>query len=927
MNKKITKEDIIHLLSKPARYEYFFRTLDKPGWFDFIDEIGAFKEIPPPETIKEEGVIQFPVWWPGYYLIKVAGHIPDKVSNILKGIKTENRMAIDLAMEAILNLPVEFEKNLLPNVDEWLNCKYQGLIDKYSIDLLDKFIKASDYDAAFALFDILSKPVKGIRRDAELRFDTYHYKEHVIKQMVPFLVDKDINKIIEIVEKRLKEAIKLEFGENEHDLSYIGRPTIEDSVQNYDFAIGDIKDIFTVILRDTLSTYFKKDKAGGEKVVIRYLGEKYSTFQRLAVHTIRICDLDNIAAEVLGKKDNLDGYEIHHEYFLLLKNKFGGLSPSMKKQLLDWINSGPNKERDEKSKRWWIADRLFMLKDYILSDQQLKDYLPLLKEYDPEFKKMEHPEYLTYKIGWVGPTSPIDEETIKEMSPDEFVNFIKKEFKPSGGHWQPTPEGLARLLNDIVKENPAPYAAIAERFAEEGIYPTYVSNLIRGLQEAWRGGKDFNWKPVISLCESVSKVFAEPVLEKGMNDWDYGKSTWTRGAIADLFDDAVKNDKHIIPDEYLPKIKEILIFIIENDPNPTPEDESKYGGDNMDYVTHAINCTRGKAMEALFQYALRYARIHVNKEDEKGKGPFPPGQRMEPDIKAFLEKRLKEETSPSVHSMFGRFFIHLYYLDQEWAKKMLADGQIFPIAEDRQIVWDADWQGYMFYSRFYEQIYKLLMSHYERAITTSSHKQTEKREPENSRLAEHMMIAYIWQLEDLVSSGSLVRMFFEEAPAEIRQRAVFFIGATLEKVLIEDKIEPKNAWPRLKELWAKRATESKDEELLGFISWLDNAPENIDALFNLIKASIKSSKGYLRLHDLFEYLLENANNHPKSTIGILLEVIKVKRANKEGYLDPVDMRKIIEETRKYPECKEIVNEAVNILGEIGFYNFRDLLVA
>ncbi|MFA5893990.1 MAG: hypothetical protein WC903_08540 [Candidatus Margulisiibacteriota bacterium] len=931
MNKQpIDKKQIMELLSKPAAYQYFFVNLDKAGWYEFIDEIGAFKEIPPPERNEEGGTIQFPAWWPGYYLIKMANKAPGKVAQTLANINTENQNAITLAMQAMLNLPAENSKTLLAKIDEWLNRKYKGvgLIDKYSIDLLEKLIKAGEFDAAFELFDILSKPIKGAHRHVELRFDTYHYRENIQKQLLPLLIESDIKRVMGIIEKRFKEAIKLEYGEKEYDLSYIGRPTIEDSDQNYDFAIGDIKDIFTVILRDSMLVLVEKDRPEAEKVVNRLLTEKYSLFRRLAIHTVRVKNLDNLASAVLGKRENLYDYEVYHEYMLLLKDKYGVLMPETKKQILDWVVEGPGGEHkdDPGYVKHWQAKHLIMIKEQVLSDLQLSDYYPILKECESEFKKMEHPEHLTYKTSWVGPTAPLDREAIKNMAPDEILDYIKNKFKPSGGHWQPTPEGLARILNDIVKENPAPYAAIAERFAEKCIYPTYISNLIRGLQDAWRGGKDFDWKPVISLCELVSKVFDEPVLENGMDDWDYGKITWTRGAIADLFDDAVKNDKHVIPDEYLPKIREILIFIIENDPNPMPEDETKYGGDNMDYVTYAINCTRGKAMEALFQYALRYARIHANEDDEKGKGPFPPGQRLEPEIKSFLEKRLKEETSPSVHSMYGRFFIHLYYLDQEWAKKLLADGQIFPMAEDKKVIWDADWQGYMFYSRFYEQIYKLLTNHYEKAIKNLGQTPPKKREPENDRLAEHIMIAYLWDFENLSSKDGLLNRLFEKAPIVVRQQAIFYIGSSLRQMKGNDPKSVEEYWPKLKALWTKRVKEVKDEELLGFIDWLEIAPENIDSLIDLIKASIQPSGGYLRLHNLFEYLLENAGSHPKSTASILLEVIRVKKASKEGYIDPVDMRKIIEETRKSPECKEMVNEAVNILMEIGYYDFRGLYV-
>jgi len=279
--------------------------------------------------------------------------------------------------------------------------------------------------------------------------------------------------------------------------------------------------------------------------------------------------------------------------------------------------------------------------------------------------------------------------------------------------------------------------------------------------------------------------------------------------------------------------------------------------------------------------------------------------------------------------MFGRFFVHLCYLDQEWAKKMLAGGRIFPMAEDKSNIWKADWQGYMLFSKFYSQIFELLKNHYDRGINNLIHQTSSERKSENDRLAEHMMISYLWGLEDLDQTNSLINKFFKKAPMIVRQHAIYFIGGSLEKILIEDKINRTNSLPKLKTFWAKRVKEAKDEELLAFLDWLENVPENesIDSLIDLIKPSIKPSKGYLFLHDLFGYLIDNAKNHPVSTISILLEVIKVKKTTREGYADPSDMRKIIEETRKCPECKEMVNEAVNALSDMGYFEFRPLLVA
>ncbi|MCX5751215.1 MAG: hypothetical protein NT099_06080 [Candidatus Saganbacteria bacterium] len=928
--KKPSKEATQKLLriidSKPEYCEYCFRNCDNPAWFEPL--YGVILNIPVPKEMKEEGTIQFPNWWPGQYLLKVADKIPDKVATVLKDIETDNWVALSTAMEIILKLPsLAHAKTLLPTIDKWLDTKYaeSSLIDKYAIDLMAKFAEAGDFDGLFELFKILSKPVKAQKRHKGLRIDIYHYNKYIKEQYFPVLIKEKCKDVIELIEHNLKEAILLEDKKLKNDVSTIWRPAIEDNPENYTF--NDLKDIFLEMLRDALVELAKPKPEAIKDKIEQYLVSEYGILRRLAIHLIRVCIIKDYLAQVLVNRDNLDDRVIYHEYYLLAKENFGSLSNAGQEQVADWILAGPQEEKDEKYVRPWCYRRLQMIKEYVDTLPQKEILEKRLKEYGAEYAKEEHPDLLSHRTSWVGPESPIDKETIRiKMAEGKLIDYLRDEFNPTGKHWTPTPEGLARLLMDVVKDDPAPFAQIADKFYWKGIYPAYITDLLRGFQEAWKDRKDFEWEQILSLCEIVVKVFDDPQIGGERDRFDFGTFEDVRGAVADLLGESVKQDKHHIPDVRLPKVKAILKYIIGTDPDPTSEDEAKYGGDNMDYVTYAINCNRGKAMEALFQYALCFARINADKGEEAGKGPFPPGQRLESDMKDFLEKCLKEETSPSVHSMFGKFFIYLYYLDQEWTTKILKSGQIFPSAEAKKIIWEADWCGYMFFSNFYKQMYELLRDNYERAIDDLPQEEGKKREPENDRLAEHIMIAYLLQLEDITSGNSLVIKFFNRASTRIRERAISFMGSSLRQMMKDDEKSAKEKWPLFKELWEYRLESINDEELIEFISWVEYAPENIEQLSEMIKKSIKLTKGVRFGHNILDYLLANAPDYPKASIDILVHLLKIKRSNQKGYLDPVDMRKIIEEARKHSECKGLVNEAVNVLGELGYYNFRDLLL-
>lgn len=69
--------------------------------------------------------------------------------------------------------------------------------------------------------------------------------------------------------------------------------------------------------------------------------------------------------------------------------------------------------------------------------------------------------------------------------------------------------------------------------------------------------------------------------------------SWTRKAIADLLSAGFENRAGSIPIDFRQKVWTILKPLTD-DPDPTPEDEQRYGCFNMDPATLSINTTRGR---------------------------------------------------------------------------------------------------------------------------------------------------------------------------------------------------------------------------------------------------------------------------------------------------------------------------------------------
>ena len=939
MNEKITREKIKTLLSKPAQYEYFFRHLDKPGWFDFLLKLKIFDSIPGPQLTEDGQYIQFSPWWPGKYLVKISNKIPDKVFNLLKEIKTDNRLALDDCVQAILNMPNQFliknADEIIDLFDEWLDSKYIGLICYRAADLLKKYLDLGFFDGSIKLLDILSKTKKYKSGDLGFRFEIFYYQE-LVKKHLPTLIDNDPLGVLNIIEKNLKDAIQQDLKDNAiDDGSILWRPAIEDSNQNWRF--GKPKDIFTEILRDTIAKTIKTQLQKTKEIIERYLNERFSIFRRLAIHSLRLTDFNDLIVNLLMQKENLDKSEIYHEFFKLVQEKFGILNTQQKEQFINWIIEGPPPDKIgsikdfEVYKRYWQARRLMMLEKYLIDDNTLNKFRYLLDEYKKELTTTEHADFLIYHTSGFGPKSTLAKEEIAKMTPEQFIDWIKNNLQPPFDMMGPSPEGVSRLFQEVVKENPVPYASVSIKFVDEKIFPAYLCGFVRGLEEAIKGNKAFELEPIIRFIENPLKFHEEPKVQARHDEFDIGQYSWVRSTISNLIEALVSKDEIVISRDIMDRTQRVLIELVEKDEDPTVESEIQYGPDaqNMDYVTYCINSNRGKAMHALMQHALRRARMRPEEEKKKeeGEGPFPAGERMDL-YKDFFAERLDKETSPSVQSSYGQFLPFLFYLDQEWVKEMKKNEKLFPKEQDKIQFWQAHWEGYVCFNDFFTQIYDLLKEEYEKAVDGLPNGKDDKkiRLHSEERLAEHLMIAYWRRLEEIENRRSVLNKFFKNAPYNIRSHAISFLANAIEEVKPKKDSEE---WKRLKALWEDRINKAKDQELSNFVRWLKNCPEDLDNIVHLIKPIIpKLHLGYQE-EDLLEYINEKIEINTSSALSLLNELFKIKESlvNIHFRLDLI--KNILAKARKYkdtPGVANSINKAVNRLCEMGYYDFKNLLV-
>lgn len=922
-----------------AHSRYFFDQLDNPVWFPHLVKQGVFDK--PPELIKTDRGMIMPYWEATGYLIRMASVYSDEIAEIASHIKTENFRIYEQFTKAALEMPARAAAIIAWAAIDWLAVPNQFFLVDHCGELVVHLAAGGEWNAAVALCQALIEttvsPVPETMKDnpyfkphSRFKHDIYEV-ERFTRNRIPSLADTRFEEVIDLLEGQLVKTMSSDQSDPKY--SY-WRHAVADSSQN--IGHGECKDVLMEAIRDLLCDWSGRDATRVVPILRRYIQHGCSIFRRIALYVIQVNKqvYTELAQQLLMSRMLLYDTTIHHEYMHLLHNCFDLLTTDQQNQLVAWILEGPgkkedlSKERHEMRKNFWIRDRLHMIKQHISPD-----LISRLESLNKQFGEPEHPDFLMYTTSWWGSVSPLTQTQVEEMPDDELIEFLKT-FASGRGLHDATSEGLSDAIKSAVVSNPARFAQLAPQMIDERIKASYVYALLSGLETAWKDGKNFEWEPVIRLCESLLSRTQISKLDSVQDSSEEDSIKWVHipGTVADLLEEGLKHDEHAIPPEFLPRVKE-LIFRLAEDPHPTPEEEKDMvTSGNWSAATLSLNCNRGKAMHALINYALRYVR--VRKAEKDGKDPFPNGRRMEPDVNRVLDNKLDKTKDPSlvVHSVFGWYLPNLLYLDRQWLGESLP--RIFPSEPEASEYWEAAWDSYVGYvSHFHSDVYRLLRPQYMRAINNMEQGTLTKprRERPDEKVAEHLMIAYINDLEKLEEPDGLLIHFYRRAPDHVREHAVWFLW----RVLQEQKPgKEAGLWLKIRRLWETRiaatlevdASYEMRQELSSYAWLLKDTPENLYELYALLEPIVPYLEVGIHGRHFLEYLAEQAKLFPTKASLLLLKMAREVPDN--IYLSREEpVRQILEAANRSieREAKENVRKIVNLFGERGDYRYRDLL--
>jgi hypothetical protein len=808
-----------------ATFAYFFERLTHPGWLSLLSQEGFFNN--PPDPIHHEGGGRSFVFWPALrYLVRMAKvpAVQDTVLEIAESIpRTENvRVHEDLA-DLALALPPGLAAQLAPMVKEWVPSPYHMMLPEKLGKLVSHLARAglTERDLASALLDVQPDPRGPMKTpdgnlwplEAWAYFDLWRY-EQVLKRNIPDLIAAAgvpaFDGLCDILERAVRLSRSREEAGGPEDYSYIWRRSIADHSQNH---VHTLRDVLITAVRDAAETLSKRDPGNSAQLVQKLLGRSWRVFHRIALHMLRSFREDTLplAPEYLVDRERFDALGLRPEYRLLLRDRWGELPDEARTTILGWVDAGPRVD---------VRDALQRLSGKPPSDNDVRravdewrvDHLALLvPALDDEWKRKyqtwlgdapepEHPEFAVYSEGCHGATSPVSTADLVKMPIADIVDLLRSWVPPAD--WMgPSRDALGAALTAAVTADPGRFATDAVRFKD--LKPGYVTALLWGFRAAVKEHPGWAWGPVLELCRwAANQADPEPAASDGEVRLDRSARE-LRKTVASLLDAGLNAGDGEIPLGLRSEVWSILERL-SHDPDPTPEDEARHGGDNFDPVNYAINTVRGDAIHGIVRYAL-WVRRPIQKAAD-GKARLACGFDEMPEVRVILDAHLAIGVEPSraIRAVYGQWFPRLIILDAQWAAARAP--LIFPADSRLASYREAAWNAYIRFSAPYDNVFPVLSDEYRAAAERSSAWDTTRGahgDPDGC-LGEHLMAFYAGGKLALGQPDNALAVFFSRAPIALRRHALASVGIDLQRARKPLRPEIKE---RLMKLWAWRIHE------------------------------------------------------------------------------------------------------------------------
>jgi hypothetical protein len=862
------------LISKPDP-EILFDAFKTGGFFDP-------KKAPGPIPAEEPGYVRIPYWAPLDYLEHLAQlsgarhdvELAEKVMTVVRevsrfrdesGEAQDNYHTYRIFAKIIGLIPKEaFLKDDLTLIPIWLNGKFDrslvgSALSKGVITHLLKSESPEDWEIACTILNYCTELKRGekvpsIRRNKDLEtvVDSYFLKGLIEKHA------EDIgHKVGKMASSMFAERIKDAFNEEGSGLpSYMLRPAIEEHKQNRSF--NEAQNCLVKGLRDILLSWVSSDPEEGRKFVGDMLKDKNDIIRRIGIYLLneQWTELNSLYGDVVGP-DLFDSKHIH-EMYQLLKRRFSIFTESYKDATVNAIRGLPLPKIAEDSEghqryinRNWlsaIAGQGFKLAD---------DWFYELNQEKEIGKISDHPDFHYYmETGWGPGPSPYEFDELLSFAESGTIVEELNNFEPTDRWRGPNIKALVTILEKVVTSQPDIFLRILPQF--KGAKRAYQYGVINGFKSLWSGSDydkvtfdwDQAWEKLIGFFEGL---LCDPTFwrEEIKEQRDFTPTRdWIPPLIAEFFRSGTREDEKSYTPDLLPRTLKLIISLLDN-----LEIEDEAGRDAM---SHAINSSRGKSLEALFSHALRACRV----ADEKQGKHTDTWLEMEPVFNKEIEMCIAG-TNYDFSTLSGAYITNLNYLNKDWLHSKIE--QIFPFGLEENFRCAI---AGLTYASATKDSYQLLVS---KGVIDKALSIKLNVDQWRERIVERVALAYLWG-EEALDSSRYTSLLTEDKIDDLINISRFFWNVRRDELSEKQTALILDFWAWCVE-WSEKLSSPPDKlysSLSKLCCFIDEINQKSLALILAVAPYV--SVNY-NAHQFIEELNRLATKHPKQVCQILDEVL------------------------------------------------------
>lgn len=671
--KAPTKEQVREALRRiptPQLRRAFLEGLNNPLWLEPLAKEGVFQN-PPQRITTDDGSVSDPYWPEIEYVVRVAAAVPSTAVDILVELKDSDNAWVRRALFAVgAMVPATEAARLKPVLKAWLSTGFGWRTDprdmvKFAVNLITGGKRKTGEWVANVLF----RP--GTREDSrkpDLVLEDYWY-EVSLPQVAQALGPEGLSKV-------LGWLVEYERATGQRDGWSFSRPSIR---EHHDMH-RDVEDALVDATRDLAIERMKTNPGNTISLLLRVkimLARRIAMFATTGALATTDLGAPGDAELVAGASrllfDEASNDERCRVEFGELAREVSRHSQSALDPLVDFIAAGPALSADE------LRVRLRRDEDEseAKTDEHVADFvdhwehswlasvgadaLPAvlvtrLAELDDRLGVIEEPLRPPFQITtWSGPNSPLTQDEMAAMSPEELVAHLES-WHALGDGWGPEPshEGQARELMSLLTASPRAIVGVGSLVSR--LRPTYLRAILRAWAAAFKASHDLDWEQVLKTVRDVlSHGDALDLPCEGGDMGDDPDYTSAKQAVVGLIVDLVKKyEPPRIPMEYLGQFAEILLDIAE--------DETAWStyvtGDHengMDPLTLSLN----------WQWPILVRGVATL----VGYGPSAPwGNRGKATL---LREVTREDPQGASHAVVGENLGRFLNADETWTKDQI----------------------------------------------------------------------------------------------------------------------------------------------------------------------------------------------------------------------------------------------------------------